>query len=1032
MKSKKIKIIAEIANAHQGSSSEAIKLFHSFKRVGAHAVKFQIYNAEELLVKSHSRFEHFKKQSFSHDEWEKIFDDINRNDIEVYADIFGLKSLEYAISKNLDGIKIHSSDLGNHAVLSLIKNYEGRIFVSAGGSTAPEIIKFINPIIKSGTSREIVLMHGFQTYPTPVEDSNLKKFNFFKSIFEDKVSYGYMDHIDADSELARYVPFALIFNGIDYFEKHVTHNRKEKGTDYFSSFEPEEFLEFSKNIKEIESSYGKEDSFFSDAEKTYRTQAKKVYVYSRDLKKGSVISANDIVMKRSDTQIPSLAYDELIGRELCKDVKREDQALKSHLNLKVLAVVVVRTGSSRLPGKALKSIIGEESIVHLLKRLDVSKERKILDNLIVCTSLSNSDDELAALIGNLGYKVYRGSEENVLNRMILGINDNPDFEIILRITGDDILIDPDYLQKTIDHHKANNSDYTDAKNLPSGTEVEVFSKKVLEFINDYSIDTSGSEYLTNYFRDIEEHFRSSSLHVKEDFSDIRLTLDTEEDYELISFLLNKMAEKGKKYDYSLDDIKEVFKEYPDKLELNSNIKQRAIPKRYSTDVDWKRYSQDPLVSVYITCYNYENFVEQSINSVLSQNFSDFELIIIDDGSTDQSREKINNFRYHPKVRIIFQNNLGLNKTNNIAINLAKGKFVMRLDADDYLDSNALHLMTKKLLEEDSLALVFPDYFLIDPEGQLIAQEKRHNFEEVEMMDQPAHGACTMFRKSVLEEVGNYSEDYDCQDGYEIWTKIAENYPVANINLPLFYYRQHSESLSKNEERILSTRSKILSKNSGISDRCDILAIVPVRKVNSSIALHPFHKSNLLDITLKKLTNSKRIREVIVSSNDEVVKYFCQTNHYHFHYRNDLLSDLNSAIEGTIDSVLDSIDSSSISYISVINFEYPFMDIRNIENSIDVLSIYNAKSSMSVISSESNYFNHNGNGLVPLPRNNKLRLERDKIFEETGGIHSVELDWYQKNRKLHSEKVSHLMIERKASRKVTDLEDLKMFETLFES
>ena len=86
--------------------------------------------------------------------------------------------------------------------------------------------------------------------------------------------------------------------------------------------------------------------------------------------------------------------------------------------------------------------------------------------------------------------------------------------------------------------------------------------------------------------------------------------------------------------------------------------------------------------------------------------------------------------------------------------------------------------------------------------------------------------------------------------------------------------------------------------------------------------------------------------------------------------------------------------------------------------------------MSVIPSESNYFNHDGSGLVPLSNNKMLRLERDKLYEETGGIHSVNFEWYRQNRKLHSEKVSHLIIDKKASRKVNSLEDLKMFEYIF--
>ncbi len=1026
-----ITTIAEIANAHQGKVEEAIALFKSAKLAGAKAIKFQIYNAEELLVASHKRFDHFKKQSFDKSSWNLIFKTIDRKDVEVYADVFGPNSFDYAITQSLDGIKIHSSDLGNHEILSRIKDFQGKVFISAGGSTAPELVNFINPVIEAANAYEIILMHGFQTYPTPVKDSNLNKFKFFKELFGDQISYGYMDHIDAESELSYYIPYSLLFNGVSYIEKHITHNRNHKGTDYFSSFEPQEFSSFLNNIEEIQSSYGTEDTFFSDAELTYRKQAKKVYVWSKDLRAGNTITESDIVMKRVETAISSLFYEDLIGKELVQDVFNEQQASKVSLKSSVLAVVVVRTDSSRLPGKALKEIAGEESIIHLLKRLEISRNRDLIDKIVVCTSISSSDDELAILISNLGYKVYRGPEENVLNRMMLGINDNPDHDIILRITGDDILIDPDYLEKTIENFKLNNSDYTDAKNLPSGTEVEIFSKKVLEFIHDNAVDTSGSEYLTNYFKDVQEHFVASSLDVEDDFSKIRLTLDTQEDYQVISDLITHLANKGKKYDYDLNDIKAFFKNNPEEIKINSKVEQRAIPERYNTSINWKEYSNDPLITVYITCFNYQDYVQKAIDSVLSQNLSDFELIIIDDGSTDDSREKINKYKSHPKVRILFQENLGLNKTNNVAIGLAKGKFVMRLDADDFLDKNALHLMSKKLLEDEDLALVFPDYFLVDPKGEVFGQERRHDFEDVEMMDQPAHGACTMFRKSVLEKVGNYSEEYDCQDGYEIWTKIAENFKVSNISLPLFYYRQHLNSLSKNEEKILSTRSRILSSNSEISDKCNILAIIPIRDDGQDLALEPFHTSNLLNLVIEKLKGSKRIKDILISSNNHNVRDFCLKNGYNFHLRSDILSEWNSPIEDTVDNILDSYDDiSSIEYISIINYEYPFMDIRNIENSIDVLNIYKANSSMSVIPSESNYFNHDGTGLVPLFSNKMLRLERDKLYEETGGIHTVDFEWYKKHRKLHSKKVSHIIIDKKSSRKVNNLEDLKMFNYIF--
>ena len=109
-----------------------------------------------------------------------------------------------------------------------------------------------------------------------------------------------------------------------------------------------------------------------------------------------------------------------------------------------------------------------------------------------------------------------------------------------------------------------------------------------------------------------------------------------------------------------------------------------------------------------------------------------------------------------------------------------------------------------------------------------------------------------------------------------------------------------------------------------------------------------------------------------------------------------------------------------------------MDIRNVENSIDILQVYNANSSMSVVASESNFFNHDGSGLAPLNRNKSLRLERERLYEEIGGIHSVNLTWYKQNKSLHSKKVTHLIIDERASRKVKNIEDLKMFEALLKN
>ena len=103
--------------------------------------------------------------------------------------------------------------------------------------------------------------------------------------------------------------------------------------------------------------------------------------------------------------------------------------------------------------------------------------------------------------------------------------------------------------------------------------------------------------------------------------------------------------------------------------------------------------------------------------MLAQSFRDFELLIIDDGSTDDSKKIIESYSSNCKIKIIYQQNKGLNVTNNIAARAAVGKYIIRLDADDYFATNALGRMSKKLEANPELGMVFPNYYYIDENDQ---------------------------------------------------------------------------------------------------------------------------------------------------------------------------------------------------------------------------------------------------------------------------------------------------------------------------
>lgn len=288
----------------------------------------------------------------------------------------------------------------------------------------------------------------------------------------------------------------------------------------------------------------------------------------------------------------------------------------------------------------------------------------------------------------------------------------------------------------------------------------------------------------------------------------------------------------------------------------------------------------PIVTVYITNFNYGSFIRKAIESVLSQTFQDFELIIIDDGSTDNSKEIIEEYASSDDISIIYQKNRGLNITNNVALKASKGKYIMRLDADDFIEPVALEKMVNELENDDQLGLIFPNYFIVDIDGNILSETKRHDFtNEVNILDQPAHGACTMIKTDFLKKVGGYDESYTCQDGYELWVKFINKYKVTNINETLFSYRRHSNNLTNNENRILGTRLKI--KDSYVKNNKlqlpNTVAIIPVRP-NSDLALEDFGDSTFLDYKISALLGAKNVARVIVTSSDETIKNYIDVNY----------------------------------------------------------------------------------------------------------------------------------------------------------
>ena len=442
---------------------------------------------------------------------------------------------------------------------------------------------------------------------------------------------------------------------------------------------------------------------------------------------------------------------------------------------------------------------------------------------------------------------------------------------------------------------------------------------------------------------------------------------------------------------------------------------------------------NPLITVYITNYNYGKFIKKAIDSVLNQTFKNFELIIIDDGSKDKSAKIIKQFQNKNKIKVVFQKNKGLIVSNNLALRMSNAKYIMRLDSDDWLDPHALEIMVNILERNKKISLVFPDYYEVDKNGKIIGQVRRHDFKKVKLLDQPAHGACTMIRKENLLDIGGYDEEFNCQDGYYLWLKFIKKYVVRNVNLPLFYYRQHQNSLTNNSKRILFNRSRIIRKLQKKENTKKIVALLPIRGLKlspDSMVLTKLNKKPLVFYTIDSILSSKLISKLIITSPDSKLLNFIKKKYKGkvlVFNRPENLGFINTELEKTIRHSLKVMKSKKIDfdYIMNISFRTPFISSKVIEDGINTIQLFDSDKIICVTQETHKYYRHDGSGLKSLIKSSNLKLERDVIYKQVMGFNIVKKNCLFKNDE--NLKIGHISLTNEQSFEINNEKDLEMIE-----
>jgi spore coat polysaccharide biosynthesis protein SpsF (cytidylyltransferase family) len=331
---------------------------------------------------------------------------------------------------------------------------------------------------------------------------------------------------------------------------------------------------------------------------------------------------------------------------------------------------------------------------------------------------------------------------------------------IIRVTHDKVLVDTSLIFKAIGVCRANLFSYGYSSGMIDGTGFEIISAKALSRAVEAN-NGRAVEHISYAIRSVCADHEKADLSAfgiaNCDGNSPRLLVDYPED---IAFLNILFATLG---DPSISDVKKWCSENFDIADLNKL----------------------PDVTIYTCAYNAEKWIHTAMKSALGQDV-DFEYIVVDDFSTDATPMKIGQLAalFRDKVKYVRNpKNLGLAASSNVALGLARGKYIVRLDADDFFStSNSVSELLQTISARKLEALYPGNYF--------------GDFSKVQMGEEQHHVGGAIFKTSALNHI-RFTDGLRAYEGYDLFLRAREVLRVGYLAKPTFFYRQHGGSLSKN-------------------------------------------------------------------------------------------------------------------------------------------------------------------------------------------------------------------------------------------
>lgn len=559
-------VIAEMANSHEGDIKVAKKIAEAAAKAGADAIKFQKFTPDELAEPDHEYYSLYQRLQMSLKEWKGLIDFAKSKKLKVFVDVFGLESAKQISKLNIDGYKIHSADISNPQILKFLSNVNKPVLLSVAGCLPNEIDTALNIIKK--TPKEIVLMHGFQGYPTQLEDLNLSRITSLKAKFG--LPVGLMDHVAGGSQVSLLIPSLGVSLGAAIIEKHITLDRSKKGLDYYSALNPGEFKKMISLLRTTEKSLGNSTFELVDNELKYRLVHKKNSIAKIPIKKGTKLHEGLFDFKRTKKKQHSVFFYDYNGRMAAKNIAKGTVLTNDMLDKKipkVAAVIACRVGSERLFAKPLQRVGGFTILELYIKQIQKSK---IITEIVLAISEKPGNEVFVNFALEHNLKFIIGDDMDVLKRLVDGAK-YVNADVVFRNTPDCPYIYWEGIDPLLKKHITGKYDFSIMNDVPLGAGYEIINTKALETSHLHGSKKHRSELASLYIYDNKRNFKIQDTKPPRELQrpDLRLTVDNPEDLKVARMIYDSIGKNDEPI--PMKKIVNFLDDHPEITRINSHI-----------------------------------------------------------------------------------------------------------------------------------------------------------------------------------------------------------------------------------------------------------------------------------------------------------------------------------------------------------------------------------------------------------------------------------------------------------------------------